>query len=110
MNKLAAVFEDADGGSTGVRRGKVPVHGTAVLENKRQGPFVDFAWEIVARLSADRRPNGKTALAAQWEEIRSGRKGPHANMSVSDSFALVLRRKPFSRPNKAKKLVRGSSA
>jgi hypothetical protein len=92
MNKLAAVFEDADGGSTGVRRGKVPASG-GVLENKRRGPFVEFAWEIVARLSADRRPNGKTALAAQWEEIRSSRKGTYAYMSVSDSFALVLRKK-----------------
>jgi hypothetical protein len=67
LTDLEAVFREAGGGPTGVRR-------VNDERNTRRSRFVSFAWAAILHLPADMRPSSEQALAAAWERIRSKRK------------------------------------
>jgi hypothetical protein len=70
----------------------MPVNAPGTRTTKpRHGPFVDFAWAVVSRLPSAHRPSKSGALAAQWEDIRSGRKGNHLFISVPNLFGLAIK-------------------
>ena len=92
LKRLSKIFQDAGGTSIGIHRGNMPVNAPGTRTTKpRHGPFVDFAWAAASRLPPAQRPSTREALASQWEAIRSGRKGDHHFISVSNLFGLAVK-------------------